>query len=160
MKNLIWSCLGLMFLASCSGTKVAVENEKLMRGDWTVTDVTVDGIDESYVNVTVFDGVNANCFEGSNWHLVQNNSTGNYALSGGADCPASSNKIKWFVTEEGGANYFNFKILYEGEKPKNVVDGYKMRISDNTGSSIKLTQDLTFEGKPIQVNYNFQKISN
>lgn len=144
-------------LASCAGSKAVVDNEVQMRGDWTISDVSVSGINESYVNITVLDEAKTECYERSSWHLVQNNASGNYTLNGGNGCPSSTSKIKWFVTDENGQMFFNFKRIYEGERPKNVVDGYKMRIISNTGSSMVLTQDLMFEGKPISVNYTFQK---
>ncbi len=159
-KNFIYlSLITLFMVSSCTNTKVLADNEKLMRGDWLVTNVSVEGINQSYVDVTVFDEANSKCYEGSAWHLVQNNATGNYTFNAGADCPSGTTKIKWFVTEENGQMYFNFKKVYEGEKPKNVVDGYKMRVASNTGSTIVLVQDLMFEGKPISVSYTFQKNS-
>lgn len=159
-KSFLFVFMATLFLtAACNNTKVVADNEKLMRGDWTVTNVSVDGINESMVKITVFDEAVTSCYVGSTWHLVQNNATGNYTLNAGGDCPSGTTKIKWFLTEEGGSYFFNFKKVYEGEKPKNVVDGYKMRVSSNTGSTIVLVQDIMFEGNPISVNYTFQKNS-
>lgn len=159
MKNFIFSCLGAMFiLISCEGSKAVIKEEVLMRGDWTISNVSISGINENLVKVTVLDEAEAKCFEGSNWHFVQNNASGNYQLNGGGNCPSGGANIKWFVTDENGQKYFNFKKVYQGEKPKNVLDGYKMRISSNTGNTIVLVQDLMFEGKPIQVNYIFEKL--
>jgi len=160
MKNMVYLSLITFCLAvSCTNTKVIADNEKLMRGDWAVTNVSVEGINQSYVDVTVFDEGNSKCYEGSSWHLVQNNATGNYTFNAGGNCPSGTIKIKWFITDENGQYYFNFKKIYEGEKPKNVVDGYKLRVASNTGSTIVLVQDLMFEGKPISVSYTFQKES-
>lgn len=159
MKNLILSCFGTIFiLASCAPSKDIVKEEVQMRGDWKITNVSISGINQNYVKITVLDEAEAKCFEGSTWHLVQNNASGNYQLHGGPDCPSSNFNIKWFVTNENGHKYFNFKKIYAGEKPKNVTDGYKMRITSNTGNSFVLTQDLMFEGKPISVNYSFSKL--
>lgn len=158
MKNLFLFSSLIFLIISCTNTKAIADSEKLMRGNWTITDVSVSGVNESHVNINVLDEAKAQCFEGSNWYLVQNNASGSYTLNGGAsDCPSRSNKIKWFVTEENGQSFFNFKRIYEGEKPKNIVNGYKLRISSNTGSQIVLVQDLTFEGKPVTVSYTFQK---
>lgn len=159
-KNLLVVLFAIFLLVtSCNNSKVVADNEKLMRGDWTISNVSVDGINQSYVNITVFDEAKTQCYVGSAWHLVQNNASGNYTVNAGGDCPSGTTKIKWFITEEGGQYYFNFKKVYEGERPKNVVDGYKMRVASNTGSTIVLVQDLMFEGKPISVNYTFQKNS-
>lgn len=158
MRNLILGMLTMgLALTACNNSKVLADNEKLMRGDWTVTDVAVDGINSSYVDITVFDQAKSQCYEGSTWHLVQNNATGNYTLNGGNGCPSETTKIKWFVTETNGQFYFNFKKIYEGERPKNVVDGYKMRVASNTGSSIVLQQEMMFEGKAISVFYTLTK---
>src|SRR5690606_34123094 len=125
MKNLMYlSFFAFVLLSSCTNTKVVADSEKLMRGNWTVSNVSVDGINQSYVDVTVFDEANSKCYEGSSWYLVQNNATGNYTMNGVSDCPNTTTKIKWFITEENGQMFFNFKKVYEGEKPKNVVDGY------------------------------------
>jgi len=159
MKNLILTCLGsFLILTSCATSKTIVNEEVQMRGDWTITNVSISGINENYVKITVLDEAEAKCFEGSTWHLVQNNASGNYQLNGGAGCPSSGYNIKWFVTDENGNKYFNFKKIYTGEKPKNVTEGYKMRILSNTGQSFVLAQDLMFEGKPISVNYSFTKL--
>lgn len=157
-RNFMLACIAsFIFMTSCTNTKLVADQEKMMRGDWTLTDVSVDGINENQVDITVFDQAKTKCFEGSTWHLVQNNATGKYTLNGGADCPSETTKIKWFLTETNGQFYFNFKKIYEGEKPKNVVDGYKMRVASNTGSSIVLEQELSFEGKPLSVFYTFNK---
>ena len=123
----------MIFIASCTNTKLIADYEIMMR------------ISSSHVNITVFDQARTDCFEGSTWHLVQNNATGNYTLNGGANCPNETTKIKWFMTENNGQFYFHFKKIYEGERPKNVVDGYQMRVTSNTGSSFILEQELNFE---------------
>lgn len=157
-RNFMFACLAsFIFIASCTNSKLVADNEKMMRGDWTITDVSVDGINENQVDITVFDQAKTQCFEGSTWHLVQNNASGNYTLNGGSNCPSETTKIKWFITETNGQFYFNFKKIYEGEKPKNVVDGFKMRVASNTGSSIVLAQELSFEGSPLSVFYTFTK---
>lgn len=146
-----------MTLVSCAGSKAVVDNETAMRGDWTITNVTVTGENPAYLEAKVFDEADYKCYEGSSWKLVQNNHSGHYTLNGGSNCPSSAYNIKWFITEENGHLYFNFKRVYEGAKPKHVTDGYRMRLVNNTGSSFMLTQDLMFEGKPININYTFTK---
>lgn len=156
-KIILFSLLSIILFVSCAESKAVVQSEKLMRGDWTITQVTVDGINQSYVNAKVFDQADYNCYIGSQWHLVQNNNSGNYTLNGSGDCPAETTNIKWFVTEKNGVTEFMFKKVYQGEKPKNVADGYSMRVISNTGNSIIMKQDLLFEGKPIGINYTFVK---
>ncbi len=156
MKKMIFIGIWAFAFVACTNTKAIADSEKLMRGSWTVTDVSISGVNEKSVMVNVFDEASLKCYEGSSWELVQNNASGTYTLGSGSDCPQQTNKIKWFITEEGGQSYFNFKRIGD-ERPKNVVDGYKLRITSNTGSSIALVQDLLFDGKPINIHYTFQK---
>lgn len=156
-KLLMFGIFSIFLFSSCAETKVVVDSEKTVRGDWTITNVTMDGINSSYVDAKVFDEADPKCYMGSQWHLVQNNNTGTYTLSGGTNCPSGTTKIKWFVTDEGSARYFNFKKVYEGEKPKNVMDGYRMRITSADAVAMVLTQDINFEGKMISIHYTFSK---
>lgn len=157
MKKLIlFSILSIFFLTSCAESKAVVESGKLMRGDWTITNVTIDGIQASYVDITAFDQAKTDCFIGSKWHLVQNNSSGYYTLNA-AGCANETTNIKWFVTEQNGQMTFKFKKIYSGEKPKNVLDGYDLKVTTNQGNYLILTQQLLFEGKPISVHYTFSR---
>lgn len=159
MKKLIFMGLVVLtFLISCEGSKAVVQTEEMIRGDWTITNVSVDGINADYIEAVVFDEAAPNCFIGSQWHLVQNNNSGTYTTTGANNCPSNgTTKIKWFASENGPNKYFNFKKVYEGEKPKNVLDGYILRVVSSSDSSMILKQDLMFEGQPIGINYTFSK---
>lgn len=158
MRNImILGIFSMILLSSCAETKVVVDSEKTVRGDWTITNVSFDGINASYVDAKVFDEADPKCYMGSQWHLIQNNNSGTYTMTGDGNCPSGTTKIKWFVTDEGAARYFNFKRVYEGAKPKNVLDGYRMKITNANESSMVLTQDINFEGKVIGINYTFSK---
>ena len=158
MKKICFlSILTMLTLVSCAESKAVVSEGKSVRGDWTVSQVSVDGINESYVNAKVFDQADFKCYEGSVWHLVQNNASGYYTLHGGMDCPSETTNIKWFLTEKNGKMEFMFKKVYEGEKPKNVVDGYTLDVVNVSENMMVLKQNLSFEGKPISINYTFTK---
>lgn len=156
-KIIILSFISVLFLVSCAESKAVVDAGKNVRGDWTITNVTVDGINPDHVNVMAFHQADYKCFIGSTWRLIQNNSSGNYTLNGGPSCPSETTQIKWFLTEENGAMMFKFKKIYEGEKPKNVVDGYNLRVVNNDGNHLVLRQDMMFEGKAIGINYSFSR---
>ena len=160
MKKIILVTAIALALFSCktssvTATKLDRNIQTGVKGNWVISSVSYPGSD--YIKVNSFQLADSKCFEGSTWHLVQNNASGNYTLNGGSNCPSETTKIKWFITETNGQFYFNFKKIYEGEKPKNVVDGYKMRVASNTGSSIVLAQELSFEGSPLSVFYTFTK---
>lgn len=156
-KIFLLGIVSIVLLTSCAESKVVIDSESKMRGDWIISNVSYDGINPKYINTKVFDEADPKCYIGSEWHLVQNNNSGNYTLNGSENCPSGITNIKWFVSDEGGNTYFNFKRIYEGEKPKNVTDGYKLKITNNNGSMIILRQDISFEGKTIGINYTFSK---
>lgn len=156
-KIILLGIISVFLLTSCDESKVVIDTEKNVRGDWTITNVSMDGINQSWVDAKVFDEADPKCYMGSQWHLVQNNNSGTYVMNGSGKCPVGTTKIKWFVSDEPDGKYFNFKRVYDGEKPKNVMDGYKMKITTNDGTSMNLRQDINFEGKVIGINYTFSK---
>ncbi len=149
--------LSAFFAVSCSSSKIATETGRTIRGDWTITNVSISNENPAYVNINVFDEASYKCYTGSTWHLVYNNNTGYYTLNGGADCPSWTTSIKWDIKEQSGQPYFEFKQIMQGEKPKNVTSGYQLRVAYSSENSFMLVQDIMFEGKPIQVNYTFEK---
>ncbi len=149
------SLLAMGIFSSCGTTKAIVNTETQVRGDWTVTDVQLQGTSGT-VAATVFDEAPYECYRGSQWHLVQNNNSGTYTLNGGGDCPAGTNSIKWTITDDGASKYFNFKRV-NNEKAKNVLTGYQMRIQSVSDNSMTLVQDVSFEGKTIGIVYHLTK---
>lgn len=156
-KIFLFGIISILTFTSCAESKAVLDTGKEVRGDWTITDVTFDGINQSYVNAKVFDEADPKCYIGSHWHLIQNNNSGFYTLTGSANCPSGTTNLKWFITDEGGNKYFNFKKVYEGEKPKNVVSGYRMKIQSSSDSYMIMQQEIPFEGGKISINYTFTK---
>lgn len=150
-------CIGL--LAACSPSKVASPDggNVNLRGTWTVSNIDLDGVSKSGFKVTVFDDAPYTCFVGSQWNLVPNGN-GSYTVpSGGTDCSAGERKIYWSVQTVSGTKYFQFKKLYEGEKPKNVTDGYRLQLRSLTANSMVLQSAVDFEGKTVYINYQFSR---
>lgn len=157
-KILVFSLLSFLIFISCAESKAVVESGKIIRGDWVVTNVSVEGIDSKHIEAKVFDQASFLCYLGSEWHLVQNNASGHYTLNApAASCPRETTNIKWFITEMSGYTEFKFKKIYPGEKPKNVADGYSLRVINLSKETFTLGQDLMFEGKPIRILYTFSK---
>jgi len=152
---LLSTLMGLGILTSCNTTKAVINTETQVRGNWTVTDVQLQGT-KGTVAATVFDEAPFECYRGSQWHLIQNNNSGTYTLNGGGDCPSGTNSIKWTVSDDGASKYFNFKRV-NNEKAKNVLTGYKMRIQSVSDNNMTLVQDVPFEGKIINIVYYLTK---
>lgn len=153
MKKIQLLSLLLVFLASCSTSKIANKAEKDMRGDWELVNISADNSGIKIKNI--FNHSNIDCFIGSQWHLVANNHKGSYTFTS-ANCSADQNKISWHMEEENGVPYFWFKQL-NGEKAKNVKSGYKLRVVNIGENTAVFSQQLSMEGERITLKYNFVK---
>ncbi|MCB9203272.1 MAG: lipocalin family protein [Flavobacteriales bacterium] len=154
MKNLVAVlALSLLFFSCKSTVKFNYSAQSKMKGDWTISSVEYRGA--AGIMVTAFDDADAKCFQGSKWFFVANNNSGNYTLTGSSKCPSGTTQIKWYVTPE---NYFSMKKVFEGEKAKNIGEGYILKLENQTENSFDLTQDSYLDGgKKVQVVFHFVK---
>lgn len=140
MKKLlsIFSVLAVaaLLFASCSATKSVAyggSTRSKFVGTWTCNNVTYEGIVQGSVQ-SLFDQSRPDDFMGSVWKLT-NSGNGIYTLNNGV-----SQSIFWSVNTAGGNQLFQFKKVYQGDKPKNVAEGYQLVISgaDNSGFTVKV----------------------
>ena len=148
----------IIFFAACSGSKEAGTMKKTINGNWTLKTIAVEG-NNSIINVKVFNEANNNCFIGSQWNFISNNSMGTYTYPSGADgCVATSRKIRWSIYEpKGEEKKFQFKRLDDKNNPLDDNNGYRLNVAALTDSSMQLKSDINYEGKPVGVIYNFIK---
>jgi urease beta subunit len=149
----------VILLYSCSGSKEASGMKKIINGNWTLKTIAIEG-NNSIINVKVFNEADNNCFIGSQWNFISNNSTGTYKIPAGAGntCIATSRKIRWSIYEpKGEEKKFQFKRLDDKNNPMDNDDGYRLNVSALTDSSMQLKSDINYEGKPVAVIYNFIK---
>ena len=152
----IFAVLALTFVFSaCSSTKNTVSSTSTVSrgkfvGTWNLTNVSYDGLVPNAVQ-NVFDQAPPNAFVGSVWKLT-NSGNGVYTLSGGA-----SQTIFWSVYNEGGSTQFQFKKLYEGDKAKNVQEGYRLIIASINDASMTLQSPVAVGNGTGYIIYNFTK---
>lgn len=118
--------------SGATSTSSSVSRGKFV-GTWTLTNVSYDGLVQGAVQ-NVFDQASPNDFVGSTWKLT-NSGNGVYTLQNGA-----SQTIFWSVFNGGSTGtQFQFKKLYEGDKAKNVAEGYRLDIGNisNTGFTLR-----------------------
>ncbi|WP_346237081.1 hypothetical protein ABDK00_012415 [Niabella insulamsoli] len=147
-----------MFVISCSSGKNApIAPRKDFKGNWTITSAHLEGVDGK-VNVTAFDDVALNCFEGSQW-VLPNNGYGSYTINGGGDCAGGARQILWSQRVNGGTTLFNFKRMDGVKKSdsKHVEEGYSLEVTNFNESSFEARSPIQFEGKTVYVVYQFQK---
>ena len=148
----------IILLASCAGSKEARTMKHSINGTWNLETVTVEG-DNSILNVKVFNEADNNCFIGSSWNFVGNNGTGSYTLlEGKGGCTTLTRKIHWSIYEPAGEEKrFQFKRLDDKNNPLDDNNGYRLTVNSLTDNSMKLTSQITYNNKPVNVVYNFIK---
>lgn len=149
MKKFLFLSVFAVIISACSS--LDHKSQSGITGNWTITQVTYPNSD--YIKVNSFDIADSKCFEGSSWKFVSNNNKGEMSLSK-AGCPAFSSPIIWTVTKEGA---FTLKIT-EGEKGKNVSQGYFLQMRNQSDSSFQLVDNVSVGGKTVEVVYQFQKM--
>ncbi|AMP98622.1 hypothetical protein AY601_1709 [Pedobacter cryoconitis] len=149
-------CSSLMVLQGCS-PKGASAGASLKRGNvsgnWVLNDVTFDGVPAMNVK-SLFSEASYKCFIGSTWKLT-NSGNGSYMLPGTTDCPARTQSIFWSVSTADQT--FQFKKLYEGDKAKNVTEGYRLILSEATGDRLVLKSPVDYGKNPAYIILNFTK---
>lgn len=158
MKKLIQTSIAIfslvLVISACSTTKNTttsnVSRGKFV-GTWTCNNVSYDGLVQNAVQ-SVFDQAPPEAFVGSTWKLT-NSGNGIYTLTNG-----SSQTIFWSVYNGGSTGtQFQFKKLYEGDKAKNVAEGYRLDIANNDGSAMTLKSPVTVGNSTGYIVYSFTK---
>lgn len=154
MKKIIamalFVCAFAFLISGCSATKSVVNGGSTRSkfvATWTLTDVSYENLVEGAVQ-TVFDQGPPSSFVNSTWVLT-NSGNGSYTLTNGA-----AQKIFWSLND----NKFQFKKIFEGDKPKNVPEGYMLQIASNDGQNMKLRLPVGIGSTGMgYVIYNFTR---
>ena len=156
MKKLLhvtFSVLTLVFiLQACSTTKELVgAAHGHINGTWTLTNVSYDGLLPGAVQ-NVFDEAPPAAFVNSTWKLT-NSGNGSYTLANG-----TSQNIFWSYNEQDKSNpVFQFKKMFQGEKAKNIAQGYQLNVAQVDGSSMTFKSPIALGSKTAYIVYTFSK---
>ena len=148
----------MLILDSCSpktttGTVAAKRGD--VSGNWVLTNITFERIPE--IAVKSFLGENSyKCFIGSTWNLT-NSGNGTYDLLSSTSCAAKTQNIFWSVSTADET--FQFKKINEGEKPKNITDGYRLMLSSATNTNMVIKSPIEYGSGSAFVVMNFSKTS-
>ncbi len=142
-------------VVGCSTQNAATGVSNVSRGNftgtWTLNNVTYDGLVESAVS-NVFDQAKPSAFIGSTWKLT-NSGNGIYTLNNG-----TSQTIYWSVNNsDPNGQMFQFKKIYEGDKAKNVQQGYQLMVSSNDGNNMVLKSPVSIGNGTGYIVYSFSK---
>lgn len=133
-----------------TNTKLDMKSEVAIKGNWTINSVNYPG--SEYIKVTSFEIADSKCFVGSNWRFISNNNKGDMALNN-PTCTSFNSPITWYINKDGN---FVIKILNE-TKAKKVLDGYILKVANQTENSFQLIDKVNIGGKMIDVVYQFQR---
>ena len=151
----------IIFQTACSSSKSAqpTTNRKEVKGKWMLDSIGYEGlVPGAKYNIALLDEGAGNCLAGSTW-VLPNNGFGSYTITTtSTGCTPGERKINWSYRTENGETIFQYKRLEEGVKAKNVTEGYRFKIVSAGDNAMHLQQQVTSEGKTININYQFTSI--
>lgn len=132
--------LAVMFFASCQTTGESVNTSPSatawkngVKGAWVLNTIDKENFPKDYVVKTIFEEAPPECFVGSVWYLPSNGKGHITFESEGILCaPGAVRNIQWSIFNpgrDGGNPQFQFKKIYPGDHPKNVIAGYRLELS-------------------------------
>ncbi len=126
-------------------------------GNWGITAVSLEGLLPGSVQ-SAFNTAPYTCFENSIWKLT-NSGNGSFTINNTKNgCPVGTTQnIYWSFSNGTSGPEFQFKKLYDKDKPKNVEDGYRLLVTATTGNTMTLKSPVQYGGKTGYVVYNFVK---
>lgn len=151
--------VSLIVLESCS-PKTATGTAAVKRGDitgsWVLNNISFEGVPDVAIK-GLFGETSYRCFIGSTWTLT-NSGKGSYSLPTSANCNAKTQEIFWSASSSDET--FQFKKLYEGDKAKNVTEGYRLVLSGGDDTVLKLKSPIEYGGRTAYVVLNYVKAVN
>jgi hypothetical protein len=151
MKKIVFIALSCMLL-SCSSYKNVMSKQKVIKGNWTLNEITYN--QKGTFNVTLLNDVSKECFEGSSWNFIPNNNTGSYTINN-ADCASGARDFVFSIKELNKlSGYFDF-LLKPKNNPKN--EGFRLELIQLSETNMQWQQFLTVDGKPFTISMNFNK---
>jgi Lipocalin-like domain len=145
------------FLVSCSSSKQAGSTKKAIDGSWQLQTVVTESIPGKF-KMQLFNEADFNCFIGTSWEFNVHNNTGTYTINkNGNECASVKRNIRWTIYEATSdePKLLQFKRLDDTLKDITDDGNYRFTIVQLDNKNMKLRSDITFEGKPASLVYNF-----
>ncbi|MFS4415175.1 hypothetical protein [Maribacter sp. 2307ULW6-5] len=158
MRKYTLFILGAMLFGSCSLSKEVRSQRTMINGSWVLNNVAFANNTGNFKAV-LFNDVEDICLEGSEWFFRNNNSTGSYTIAPSTLCAGGDRLIRWSVVE-AGQNYdpqLQFKFIDEKNRDIAGGTGYRLRIDQLTERQMTLKSNVTVDGSPVTVIYEFQR---
>jgi hypothetical protein len=155
MKQLIALCFTVCLL-SCGASKTVRESKKVIKGNWTLNNVTYSKT--GTYNVTLFNDANKECFEGSDWQFIPNNNTGIYTITK-SDCTTGGRYFNFTIQEiDEVSGYYDFLLKPTDKKGKSETNaGFRLKLTSLTDYQMQWQQTVNVDGVAFIINLNFTK---
>jgi len=155
MKNKICTLLFIaasILLTNCSTSKNATNlapTNGHLSGTWTISDIDIN-VPPGFQITNVFDQAPYSDFKGSTWNLIRNGK-GSFTLLNG-----TKEEIYWSIYGKGDNAQFQFKKL-NGEKAKNVEEGYRLQLGPISDTSFTAKSIINAADSTGSITYTFTK---
>jgi len=160
LKRIIPFLAGALLAVSCSSSRnaVSIPAREEVKGNWTLNTITYEGaLAGQNLKISLLDEGSEACLTGSTWSFP-NNGYGSYTINSSASgCMAGQRNIVWSYQKNGDQATVQYKLLEGGVKAKDITDGYKFKLLSADASSMLLQSEISFEGKPLYINYSFSR---
>ncbi|SRX73777.1 lipocalin family protein [Aequorivita antarctica] len=158
MKKILILALIAATAFSCGTPKTVQESRKVIKGYWTLENITY-GSSGTY-NVTLFNDTSVECFEGSTWRFIPNNNTGNYTIDN-SNCPTGQRDFIFTIIEiDPASGLYDFMVKPTDAKGRSEdKTGFRLHLAQLNDNSMRWEQTVSLDGKPFKINMNFSKIN-
>ena len=158
MKKTILLLTLALFAFSCGSTKTVRASKKVIKGEWTLQNITYS--QKGTFNVTLLNDVSKECFEQSTWKFIPNNNSGMYTVND-ANCATGDRNFNFTIQEvDEMTGLYDFLLKPTNEKGKSDTNnGFRINLVQLNESSMIWQQSLNVDGKPFIISMNFSKLN-
>ncbi len=156
MKKILILAVIAVTAFACGTPKTVQESRKVIKGYWTLNDITYDS--SGTYNVSLFNDTSVECFEGSTWRFIPNNNTGVYTINN-SDCPVGDRNFIFTIIEiDPASGLYDFMVKPTNVKGKSADNvGFRLHLAQLNESSMRWEQTVSLDGKPFKINMKFSK---
>ncbi|EDM43108.1 hypothetical protein SCB49_12824 [unidentified eubacterium SCB49] len=156
MKKIFLLTLVVGLLASCGVPKTVIQSKKVIKGDWTISDISYS--ESGTFNTTLLNDASKECFENSTWRFIPNNNTGIYSINNG-NCATGDRYFAFTIQEiDADTGYYDFLLKPTDEKGKSETNaGFRLRLSQLSDTNMQWQQTVNAGGSPLTISMNFIK---
>jgi hypothetical protein len=157
MKKIIFLTLMMAtILASCGTSKTVRTSKKVMKGQWTLNEITYN--EYGTFRITFFGDATKDCIEGSDWQFIPNNNTGTYTIEN-INCITGVRNFNFAIQEiDEATGLYDFMLKPVDEKGKSASNkGFRLKLVQLSDTNMVWEQAASLDGKTITITMNFSK---